>query len=98
MANTLYVGNLNYDTTDESLRSFVSQAGDVQDVRILTDQYTGRSRGFGFVDMATPEGVEKAIEELNGKELDGRTVKIDKARPRGSSSARRSDTADRWGY
>lgn len=97
MANTLYVGNLNYDTTNESLRAFMSQVGEVQDVRILTDQYTGRSRGFGFVDMATPEGVEKAIQELNGKELDGRTLKIDKARPRGSSTPGRSST-DRWGF
>ncbi|MCD6302982.1 MAG: RNA-binding protein [Anaerolineae bacterium] len=96
MANTLYVGNLNYDTTNEALRAFMSQAGEVQDVRILTDQYTGRSRGFGFVDMATPEGVEKAVQELNGKELDGRTLKIDKARPRGSSGPRQSGSMDRW--
>jgi RNA recognition motif-containing protein len=97
MANTLYVGNLNYDTTNDSLRAFMSGAGDVQDVRILTDQYTGRSRGFGFVDMATPEGVQKAIDELNGKELEGRTLKIDKARPRGSSAPRQS-ASDSWGY
>ncbi|MCD6568883.1 RNA-binding protein [bacterium] len=81
MNTRLYVGSLSYDTTEESLKDFFSQAGTVNSVSIITDKYSGRSKGFGFVDMSTEEEAQKAIETLNGKELDGRTIIVDEARP-----------------
>ena len=80
MAKKLYVGNLSYDTTAESLKSAFSQAGTVVDTIVLTDKMTGRSRGFGFVEMEDADA-EKAIEMWNGKELDGRQIKVNEARP-----------------
>ena len=89
MNTRLYVGSLSYDTTEESLKDFFSQAGTVNSVSIITDKYSGRSKGFGFVDMSTEEEAQKAIETLNGKELDGRTIIVDEARPMKKSSSGR---------
>jgi RNA recognition motif-containing protein len=82
----LFVGNLSYDTTEDRLRELFEQDGrSVNRVTIVTDRDTGRSRGFGFVEMASAEDGRAAIEALNGMEIDGRTLRIDEAhdRPRG---------------
>ena len=71
MAKKLYIGSLSYDTTDESLRNAFAQAGAVESASVLMDKMSGRSRGFGFVEMANDEDAQKAIEMWNGKELDG---------------------------
>jgi len=80
-AKKLYIGGLNYDTTEEVLKEEFEKAGKVESVVIITDRETGRSKGFGFVEMATEEDAKKAIEMWNEKELDGRTVKVSEARP-----------------
>ncbi len=80
MATKLYVGGLSFDTTDETLRAFFEQVGTVDSASVVADRFSGRSRGFGFVEMATAAEARKAIEELNGKPLDGRTVTVDEAR------------------
>ena len=82
MSNKLFVGGIAWATTEESLREAFSQAGTVEEVAILKDRDTGRSRGFGFVTMSTPEEAEAAIEMWNEKELDGRAIKVNIARPR----------------
>jgi len=94
MSKNLYVGNLSYSTTDDDLRQVFGQIGTVTSVQIITDRATGRSRGFGFVEMAT--GGDEAIERLNGTELAGRTITVNEARPRGER--RRSGGAARYGY
>ncbi len=78
----LYVGGLSFDTTDDGLGTFFEQAGTVESAKVITDRESGRSRGFGFVEMATDDEGRKAIEELNGKMLDGRTLTVNEARPR----------------
>lgn len=82
MANKLYVGNLNYRTEQESLRSLFTQYGEVVSATILTDRDTGRSRGFGFVEMADEDSASAAIQGLNGTEFEGRTLKVNEARER----------------
>lgn len=81
MAKKLYVGSLSYNTTDESLREAFSQSGTVESATVITDRMSGRSKGFGFVEMSTDEEASAAIETLNGKELDGRTIVVNEARP-----------------
>ena len=81
VSKKLYVGNLSYDTTDESLREFFSKVGTVEEATVLKDQVSGRSRGFGFVTYATTEMAQKAIEAFNGKDVDGRAIRVDFARP-----------------
>ena len=90
MAMKLYVGGLSFDTTDDGLRTFFEQAGTVESASVITDRYSGRSRGFGFVEMATSAEGRKAIEELNGKMLDGRTLTVDEARPQSREGGGRS--------
>lgn len=83
MGTKLYVGNLNYNTTEDSLREAFSANGrEVASVSIIMDRETGRSRGFAFVEMATPEGAQQALQELDGADLDGRTLRINEARER----------------
>ncbi len=81
MAKKLYVGGLSYDTTDEGLRAFFETIGTVETASVAVDRYSSRSRGFGFVEMTSDEDARKAIQELNGKTLDGRTLTVDEARP-----------------
>ena len=81
MGKKLYVGGLSYDTTEDALKGEFSQAGTVESASIITDRISGRSKGFGFVEMSSEEEAKKAIEMFNGKELDGRTVTVDEARP-----------------
>jgi len=78
----IYVGNLSYDTGNEELREAFAQFGQVDDARVIEDKYTGRSRGFGFVEMGNDSEAQKAIEELNGTDLQGRTINVNEARPR----------------
>ena len=81
MAKKLYVGGLSYDTTEDTLKETFSQAGTVESATIIIDRTTGRSKGFGFVEMSSDEEAQKAIETLNGKELDGRSITVNEARP-----------------
>jgi RNA recognition motif-containing protein len=77
----LYVGNLSFSTTESDLNNLFATSGTVESARIVTDRDTGRSRGFGFVEMATRSEGEAAITELNGKEVDGRQLKVNEAKP-----------------
>ena len=81
MAAKLFVGNLSFQATEEDLRELFQQAGTVETVRIITDQFTGRPRGFGFVEMATKEEATKAVEMLNGRLFRDRNLVVDEARP-----------------
>ena len=82
MATKLYVGNLSFQTTSDELKDHFAQAGNVESASVVEDRMTGRSRGFGFVEMATPEEAAAAIEQLNGKEFGGRNLTVNEARPR----------------
>jgi RNA recognition motif-containing protein len=82
VATKLYVGGLSYSTTDETLREYFAQCGTVQSAAVVTDKFSGQSRGFGFVEMATSEEAQRAIAELNGKELDGRKLTVNLSNPR----------------
>ncbi|MCK4898366.1 MAG: RNA-binding protein [Anaerolineales bacterium] len=84
----LYVGNLNWQTTEADLQAAFEAFGQVSSVTIIKDKYTGQSRGFGFVEMTDDSEGQAAIDGLNGKELDGRTLRIDLARPRDDSKDR----------
>lgn len=81
MASKLYVGSLSYDTTEDTLKSTFEEAGTVQSAVIIIDKMSNRSKGFGFVEMSTDEEAKKAIEMFNGKELDGREIVVNEARP-----------------
>jgi RNA recognition motif-containing protein len=82
MAQKLFVGGIAFNTTDEGLREFFSQSGTVLSANVVTEQGSGRSRGFGFVEMATAEEAQKAVTDLNGRELDGRRLNVDVAKPK----------------
>jgi cold-inducible RNA-binding protein len=83
----LYVGNLSFKTNTQDLEQLFAQVGTVQSTNIIEDRETGRSRGFGFVEMSSKEEGERAIEEFNGKELDGRELKVNEAKPQESRGA-----------
>lgn len=89
MAKKLYVGGLSYSTTDDVLRDAFAQAGSVASATVIIDRMSGRSKGFGFVEMATDEEAQAAIDMWNGKELDGRTVTVNEARPMEARPPRR---------
>ncbi len=88
MAKRLFVGNLSWDTTDDSLRAAFAEVGAVESAQVIVDKMSGRSKGFGFVEMATDEEAAKAIEALNGKAIDGRPVTVNEARPMTERSER----------
>lgn len=88
----IYVGNLSYSTTEETLRTKFLEFGEVEEAKVISDYDTGRSRGFGFVTMPNDEEANAAIEALNGTEFDGRTLKVNEARPRGERGGGRQ----RW--
>ncbi len=90
MGKRLYVGSLSYSTSDDSLRDAFSRAGTVESANVITDKMSGRSKGFGFVEMSTDDEGKAAIEMWNGKELDGRTLVVNEARPMESRPPRRS--------
>ncbi len=81
MTKRLYVGNLSYSTTDASLAELFSQAGAVVSASVITDRMTGRSKGFGFVEMADDMGAQQAINQFNNQVVDGRSIKVAEARP-----------------
>lgn len=105
MGNKLYVGSLPYSTTEQQLSELFSEHGTVQSAKVISDRYTGQSRGFGFVEMATSEEAEKAITALNGYALGERTLVVNEARPQekrsfggggGSSYSPGGGDRDRW--
>jgi RNA recognition motif-containing protein len=82
MGNRLYVGNLSYHANTDSVRSAFAACGEITDVHVVSDRETGQSRGFGFVTMATAEGAQKAMREMNGALVDGRALKVNEAEER----------------
>lgn len=92
MNKNIYVGGLPYSVTDQQLQETFSAHGTVESARVISDKYTGNSRGFGFVEMSTQQEAEKAIEALNGTELGGRTLTVNLAKPRGERGGNRN----RW--
>ncbi len=84
----IYVGNLSYGTTDESLKNLFEQYGEVASAKIITDRETGRAKGFGFVTMNDDAAALEAIDSLNGKDFDGRTLRINEAKPRENTGSR----------
>lgn len=82
MENKLYVGNLPFSINEEDLKTFFEEAGEVQSVKIITDRETGRSRGFGFVEMSSADEAQGAISQLDGKEFQGRQLKLSIAKER----------------
>src|ERR1700745_4514534 len=82
MSTKLYVGNLAFQTTSEELQSLFAQAGTVESASVVEDRMTGRSRGFAFVKMSTADEANAAIEQFNGKEVGGRALKVNEAKPR----------------
>jgi RNA recognition motif-containing protein len=99
METKLYVGNLSYNTGEAELQALFGEAGTVKSVQLIKDRDTGRSKGFGFVEMSTQEEAERAISMLNGKDVDGRKLTVNIARPReersGSGGFDRRKTYDR---
>ncbi len=78
----IYVGNLSYDATEDDLKKVFEEYGEIESVKIITDRYSGRSKGFGFVGMPNEEEARAAIDALNGKEMMGREIKVNEAKPR----------------
>ncbi len=97
MAKKLYVGNLSWNTTADGLKDAFSKAGAVLSANLITDKMTGRSRGFGFVEMEDGDA-DKAVEMFNGKDLDGRTLTVNEARPMTDRPRRDSNGGGRGGY
>lgn len=101
MSTKLYVGNLSFNTSNEDLQELFGQAGTVESANIVEDRDTGRSRGFGFVEMSSAEEGKTAIEQLNGKEVDGRSLTVNEAKPREERSGgggNRGGGGGRGGY
>jgi len=106
MAKKLFVGGLAYETTEATLKKNFSKAGTVESANVITDKISGRSKGFGFVEMSSEEEAQKAIEMFNGKEIDGKNVTVNEARPLESRPRRGGfnrgdrgfgrDRRDRW--
>lgn len=100
MSTKLYVGNLSFQTTSQDLEQMFAQAGTVQSVNLVADRDTGQSRGFAFVEMSTNEEAASAIDQFNGKELGGRSLKVNEARPRENrgGGGGRSSGGNRGGF
>ncbi len=81
MAKKLYVGNISYQTTEDDLNTLFSQAGNIESVKVINDQYSGRSKGFGFVEFSTQEEADKAVSMFNGYSLGERKLIVNEARP-----------------
>lgn len=93
----LFVGSLAYATTDDGLKAHFEQIGEVESARVITDRDSGRSKGFGFVQFVNDDDNQKAVDQLDGKELDGRTISISLARPREERPRREFGGGDRGG-
>ncbi len=87
----IYVGNLSYGVNDDNLREVFEAYGEVSSAKVITDKYSGRSKGFGFVEMDNDAEAQAAIEQLDGAEIDGRSVKVNEARPREERPPRRNN-------
>ena len=107
MAKKLYVGNLSYDTSDSDLQRLFEEFGTVESAQVISDRDTGRSKGFGFVEMGSDQEAQAAISALNGKEVDGRALTVNEAKPRedrggggrgGYGGGRSGGGRDRGGY
>jgi cold-inducible RNA-binding protein len=98
MSTKLYVGNLAFQTTNQDLQDLFAQAGTVQSASIVEDRETGRSRGFAFVEMSSNAEAAAAIDQFNGKELGGRALKVNEAKPRENRSGGRNFGSNRGGY
>ncbi len=99
MNKKLYVGGLPYAVTEDKLQEIFSAHGTVESARLITDRFTGRSRGFGFVEMSSEEEAQTAIDSLNGSDLDGRSLTVNEARPqenRGGGGGGGGGGGDRW--
>jgi cold-inducible RNA-binding protein len=97
MNQKLYVGNLPFTTDEQTLEGLFTTAGPVGSVRVMRDQATGRARGFAFVEMATPEGAQAAIDQLNDTELEGRRLTVNEARPQVAGAGARSGGGNGFG-
>ena len=97
MKINIYVGNVSFGMNDDDLRELFSTYGQVEEAKIISDRATGRSKGFGFVEMTNREEGEKAIEALNGKEVQGRSIKVNEARPKEERSDSRGYRDSRGG-
>ena len=82
MSANIYVGNLSYEITDENLQELFEEFGEVVSSKVISDRYTGRSKGFGFVEMSNDSDADSAIQQLNGTEVKGRNIKVNVAKPR----------------
>jgi len=108
MSKKLFVGGISYETTEETLKELFSEFGNVESASVITDKVSGRSKGFGFVEMSSEEEAQQAMEGLNGKEVDGRSITVNEARPmesrprdgggfrRGFRGGSGRDKRDRW--
>ena len=97
MSQNLFIGSLAYATTDDGLKAHFEQIGEVASARVITDRETGRSKGFGFVEYTDEANNQKAVDELNGKELDGRAINVSLARPKEDRPRRDFGSNDRGG-
>ncbi len=99
MSKRLYVGNLSFGTTEADLRDLFAKCGTVSEVKMMMDRETGRSRGFAFVEMSTDSEAQQAIQQTNGRDLDGRTLKVNEAQERtggGGSRGGGGGSRQRW--
>jgi RNA recognition motif-containing protein len=87
----IYIGNLAFNITEESLRSMFEAFGEIESAKVITDRFTGRSKGFGFVEMPSNSEADQAIKALNGKFIEGRNIKVNQANPGGKKSRRSSN-------
>lgn len=97
MEKRLYVGNLSYNSTEEDVETLFKQAGNVESCHLMLDKFTSRSRGFAFVEMATPEEANKAVQLFNEKDFQGRPLRVNIARPREERPPRRDQNVHRSG-
>jgi len=97
MSQNLFIGSLAYATTDDTLKAFFEAIGEVESARVVTDRDTGRSKGFGFVQFTDEANNQKAVDELNGKDLDGRPINVSLARPKEDRPRRDFGGNDRGG-
>ena len=96
MNKKLYVGGLPYSVTEDKLQEIFSAHGTVESARVITDRFTGRSRGFGFVEMSNEEEAQTEIDSLNGSDLDGRSLTVNEARPQENRGGGGGGGGDRW--